>query len=126
MAWSFLFWSEWQLYVLGWESTVIGACIAIAFFLSFLCFAMVFVLSNLAERFKSNKLARRALGSLELALGILVGFSWERAFDVGFEEIEHKIHHDKRLQISPVLCIVLLSTVLLVIVAPAWRLYILP
>lgn len=125
MAWSFLFWAEWQLHVFGWERTVIGACIVIAFFLSFTCFTMVFVLSSVAERFKSNKLAEKALGSLELALGVLVGFSWERAFDVGFEEVEHALVHDPRGSVIPAwVTVALLSILLLVVVAPAWRYYI--
>jgi cation transport ATPase len=127
MAWCFLFWAEWQLYVSGWESTVMGATVVLAFVLTGASFAFVFVLDAIRERLKSNKMAARALSSIELALGVLVGFSWERAFDVGFEEVEHALKHTYHSPIIPAHFVVLLmSTLLLVIVAPAWRYYILP
>lgn len=125
MSWSFLFWAEWQLYVWGWESTVIGGCIVVAFFLTGLSFSAVFLLNCASEQLKSIPMAKRAMGSLELALGVLVGFSWERAFDVGFEEVEHALKHSPGVVPAPV-TVALMSIVLLVIVTPAWRYYILP
>jgi hypothetical protein len=132
MGWCFLFWAEWQLYVWGWESTVIGGCLVVAVFLTLTSFALVYVLSYIEELLEKNqqhaqqaKTARRALASLELALGLVVGFSWERAFDVGFEEIEHTLEHSSS-HASGTVWVTLLSILLFVIVAPAWRLYILP
>lgn len=127
MAWSFLFWAEWQLYVSGWESTNIGATVFLAFCLTGASFTCVFVLDALRERLKSNKMAERAVSSIELALGVLVGFSWERAFDVGFEEVEHALKHTYKSPMIPAHVVVLLmSSLLLIVVAPAWRYHILP
>lgn len=126
LAWSILFWAEWQLYVWGWESTVIGGCLVIAVLLTVFSFATVFLLSYMSTFIQGGHGERRTMKSLELALGVLVGFSWERAFDVGFEEIEHTLHHRIHLGIPPWATVTLLSLVLLIIVAPAWRFYILP
>jgi hypothetical protein len=126
MAWSFLFWAEWQLYVWGWESTVIGGCLVVAVFLTVASFGCVFLLNCVQSHFSGSKMAMRAMGSLELALGVLVGFSWERAFDVGFEEIEHTLAHRVHIGIPAHVSVVLMSIFLLIIVAPAWRYYILP
>jgi len=128
MAWSFLFWAEWQLYVWGWESTIIGGCLVVAVFLTVCSFAAVFLLDYMEKSVQGEyrKMTQRTIGSLELALGVLVGFSWERAFDVGFEEIEHTLQHRIHLGIPPIATVTLLSLVLLIIVAPAWRYYILP
>lgn len=97
----------------------------IAFFLTGGSFAFVFVLNIISERLKSNKMGSRALESVELALGVLVGFSWERAFDVGFEVVEHTVKHGSSSIPAPV-SVALMSILLLIIVAPAWRYYILP
>jgi len=126
MAWSILFWAEWQLYVLGWESTIIGGCLVVAVLLTVFSFASVFLLSYMSTFIQGGHGERRTMKSLELALGVLVGFSWERAFDVGFEEIEHTLHHRIHLGVPPVATVTFLSLVLLIIVAPAWRFHILP
>jgi len=134
MAWTFLFWAEWQLYVWGWESTVIGGALVVAFFLTIASFSVVLLLDAYsrsqargASR-SSNRDVKKTVRSLELALGVLVGFSWERAFDVGFEEIEHTLEHNPKINI-PIphwAGVAIMSFVLLIIVAPAWRLYIMP
>jgi hypothetical protein len=125
MAWSFLFWAEWQLYVIGWERTVMGATLLLALLLTLLSFTGVVVFTFIREHLH-KKLAKRAIGSLEVALGVLAGFSWERAFDVGFEEIEHAFAHQHGSLIPGYAAVTLLSFVLLCIVTPAWRYHILP
>jgi len=125
MAWCVLFWAEWQLYVSGWESTVIGGCLVIAVCLTILSFAGVVVFTFVKEHLH-QRLAKRAIGSLELALGVLAGFSWERAFDVGFEEIEHAFTHHIETPMAPHVAVTVLSIILLMIVLPAWRYHILP
>lgn len=122
MAWSFLFWSEWQLYVWGWQSSVIGGCLVIAIGMTLVSFVCVILLNWMSKRVTEDKMVRRAMSSLEMALGVLVGFSWERAFDVGFEEIEVEYHHTAR---GPFI-VTGMALMLFVAVAPAWRLHILP
>merc|ERR1719454_953520 len=125
-AWLLLFWAEWQLYVWGWEYTVIGGCLLNSICLTMFSFAMCFVF-NAAEDAVKSKAAKRAVDSVELSLGILVGFSWERAFDIAFEAMEHTVEHDpKYLWIDGIVAVTIVSGILLAIVAPAWRLYILP
>jgi hypothetical protein len=125
-AWLLLFWSEWQMYLQGWENTVIGGCILQAIILTLSSFCMVYVLVYFEDQMPT-KLAKRALKSLELALGILVGFSWERAFDVAFEEVDHYLrHHQHVSRTLGSLEALTLTLLLIAIVGPAWRLYILP
>lgn len=128
MAWCFLFWAEWQLYVWGWEATVIGGCFAVAVVLTFASFMSVYLLDFAVKHAQAAYTtgARRATNSIETALGLLVGFSWERAFDVGFEEIEHSLEHRIETHVPATVWVVIMSTVLLAIVAPAWRHFILP
>merc|ERR1712224_34357 len=98
-AWCFLFWGEWQLYAFGWDSTIIGGSLVVAVVLSLSSFATVLVIYYfLVPLVPGGYGIRRALKSFELALGILVGFSWERAFDVGFEEMELKFESMKDLK----------------------------
>lgn len=122
MAWGFLFWAEWQIYVSGWEHTAIGACLLCAVGLTLFSFACVFALAFIQGRVGPGKLSQRALCSLDLAFGVLVGFSWERAFDVGFEQVSLRYESEA----TGRLWVLLSSTVLFLIVCPAWRLYILP
>lgn len=122
MAWAFLFWAEWQLYVWGWESSVIGGCIVIAVFMTMFGMLCVFLLNFVQVHFRESKVMRRAMNSLELALGVLIGFSWERAFDVAFEEVHHEYHE----QAYGEFVVSILAILLFAIVAPAWRLHILP
>merc|ERR1719491_906580 len=90
-------------------------------------FLSVFILDSVEAQFRGSKMMKRAMGSLELALGVLVGFTWERAFDVGFEEFELKFeHHAKEAVLPGAFWVMLMSLVLWIIVAPAWRYYILP
>jgi hypothetical protein len=126
MAWCLLFWAEWQLYVWGWERAVIAGCLVVAVSMTIFSFGVV-ILSNYAMDSirNSGKLAKRARKSIELALGILVGFSWERAFDVGFEELEHTIAHHTTEHNAEILLLGL-SALLVAIVAPAWQWHILP
>lgn len=132
VAWSLLFWAEWQLYVWGWERTVIGASVTIAVSLTMFSFLCVVLLNITSGRFRGSKVLQRALKSLELSLGILIGFSWERAFDVGFEQIElhmemtmgHK--HTWAHHATASLLVSTMSIGLFAIVGPAWRYHILP
>jgi len=126
MAWGLLFWAEWQLYVSGWEHTTMGGCIVVAISVSTGAFISVILLSAIPTAHTANKFGKRAAKSIVLALGLLIGFTWERAFDVAFEELEEHYaehHSSKWLGHAIVTCV---SLVLTAIVAPAWRHYILP
>mmetsp|Transcript_27222 Transcript_27222/g.51357 ORF Transcript_27222/g.51357 Transcript_27222/m.51357 type:complete len:541 (+) Transcript_27222:77-1699(+) len=125
-AWACLFYAEWQIYVMGWESTVIGGSLVVACFVTFLSLFAVLVLDLWNSRVEGGMMLGRALKSAELALGVLIGFSWERAFDVGFEEISLKMEKSGYAHASPEVIVVLLSAILFAVVYPAWRLYILP
>merc|ERR1719174_3273266 len=83
------------------------------------------------QAIRGSKGLQRALKSLELSLGILIGFSWERAFDVGFEQIELHMemtmgHKTWAHQAMASLLVSTMSIGLFAIVGPAWRYHILP
>jgi len=70
----------------------------------------------------------KALGQLILSIGILIGFSWEKAFDEALDaisEVDARLYQNgstygKSLENFS------LTFILVLIVAPAWRLYIIP
>jgi len=123
MAWCFLFWAEWQMFLFGWGCTTIAASLANAIFMTLLSFACVCFLALFHTYFRRTKMLHRSLKSLELALGVLAGFSWERAFDLALEHITiagHSNGHGGRFAVT------LMAVALLAISFAAWRLYILP
>lgn len=129
-AWVGLFYSEWQLYVWGWESTIIGGCLIVACCVTFFSLAGILVL-NVSNSFvkageETSKMLGKAMRSGSLALGVLVGFSWERAFDVAFEEIALKMEKSRHHLVNSEAAVVFMSIILFAVVAPAWRFYILP
>jgi len=120
MAWSLLFWGEWQVYCLGFKGVRIAGCLCVALLMSLLGVASVFGLDRIASVWKDAEASKLAIPQLVLAVGLLVGFAWERCFDMGLDTISelhgpyaHIITH--ALQVG-----------LLVIVVPAWSKYVQP
>lgn len=125
-AWCSLFWAEWQLHIIGWESTTIGSCLVIAMFFAFVSCCSVYGLDFLQHMAKARGASiNKAVKSLELALGVLVGFSFERAFHVAFEEIAlHAERHGYEWATQVVF--IVMSGGIFAVVYSAWVLYILP
>jgi len=116
MAWCSIYWVEWQIYVLELDSLRIECLLIQALVSTILSFVLILVLDFIADRSGHSLGLRRVIFSL----GLLVGFSWERAFDVGFEQ--HISHHA-----GPTSSFRhILPLVLALFVLPAWKQYILP
>mmetsp|Transcript_11864 Transcript_11864/g.21680 ORF Transcript_11864/g.21680 Transcript_11864/m.21680 type:complete len:516 (+) Transcript_11864:42-1589(+) len=121
MAWCLLFWGDWQLFELGLDvRNRVSGCILLGLVLTMLSLLAIFVLDFLAD---NGRMGKKALRSLILALGVLVGFSWEKAFDVAMEDIAHS---NFGLGIPPSVKVLGQTAILCVVVIPAWYKYILP
>mmetsp|Transcript_22924 Transcript_22924/g.52552 ORF Transcript_22924/g.52552 Transcript_22924/m.52552 type:complete len:518 (-) Transcript_22924:76-1629(-) len=121
-AWALLFWGEWQVYVMGFEGARIEGCLFTALLLTAIALIVVLALDFIADVILHHKSDNSAMRALMVSLGLMVGFTWERCFDLGLE-------HLSILRENPAAQTVLrhaLPWVMLAIVVPAWAWYILP
>lgn len=121
-CWCLIFWADWFLYELGFEGTRIEACLIMALILTAFAAVEIFMIDAVADRLAHHN-AQRGLRYTIVSLGVLVGFSWEKAFDIAMEDIAHSSHI---LGIPPTTFLHILAMMLLVVVLPAWYYYILP
>lgn len=68
----------------------------------------------------ANRITSRAMRVLLSSVGLFVGFSWEKSFDAVFDGISDDLGPNGWLPLMT------LSLVLIVLVLPSWRLYVLP
>jgi len=123
LAWSLLFWGEWQVYISGFDGggSRIEACIVTALVLTVVALVVVLLLDAIAGFVLHTRSSQRGLRSLLLSMGLMVGFTWERAFDLGLEHLS--VTHGGAWagvlkHVTP--------WVMVGIVVPAWAWYILP
>merc|ERR1719387_67913 len=132
-AFCFLFYGEWQIYAIGYHGVRIKACLIVAMFVTLLCLILIFAL----DAIESLLAMRRAVRSLVLAMGLLIGFSWEKAFDIGLEALAHPdIPPDAvfrgggwfgdLLGFMARITAWFLPLFLLIVALPAWKMYVLP
>eukprot|EP00427_Karlodinium_veneficum_P005194 CAMPEP_0169157146 /NCGR_PEP_ID=MMETSP1015-20121227/54426_1 /TAXON_ID=342587 /ORGANISM="Karlodinium micrum, Strain CCMP2283" /LENGTH=546 /DNA_ID=CAMNT_0009228057 /DNA_START=30 /DNA_END=1666 /DNA_ORIENTATION=+ len=127
MAWCVLLCAEWQVYSLGFEGSRIAACMLVGIVLTLLAFATIFVLEWIANHLHTQQKKamdpKKVFRSMTLALGIVIGFAWERAFHVGLHDIAHAMtfSHAAEDFFSH-----LMSCCLVIIVTPAWAMYVFP
>lgn len=124
MAWCLLLFAEWQVYALGFSGPRSAGVMTTGFFLTVFSFAAIFVLEFLAEHVHTSDHwvdPEKVVRNLSLALGIVVGFAWEKCFSVGLKDIAHVVN----VEYPNLLCIVLAS-LLILIVTPAWAMYVFP
>jgi len=121
-AWALFFAGKWGLSFTQVTHEQSLLRVALALLLSGLSFIWIFGLDKIADADKASggsKSTEHALRTLVQALGILVGFSWEQAFDSAVDETAQVAR-------NPAIAKLALSIVLVIIVFPAWRFYILP
>lgn len=119
-AWLLLFWAEWQLQILGWEGPLIGGSLLVASVLTIFSCLATFACSYIANRTNVNM-----TDSLELALGLLMGFSWQRFCASAFEDMSESVHIPN-LSIEPRIMMQIFAVLLLLLGVPMWRYLILP
>merc|ERR1719476_689273 len=126
-AWSLLFATQWlafsteKLEELGIGIHSMAGMVAAALFLSLISFLLIFCLDKIDDAFRKQDGSGGAgdlLHSIINAIAILVGFSWEHAFDGGVEAIAS-------LTTRPVEAELGLAIFVVFLMVPAWRKYIL-
>ncbi|CAE7602075.1 unnamed protein product [Symbiodinium pilosum] len=99
--------------------------VSIALFLSVVSFLMIFVLDKVEDNHlfgEDSEIAEGATEKMISGLGILIGFSWEQSFDTAVDVVAIGLKHD----CPPLISKMVMSVILVLIVFPAWRVYILP
>lgn len=138
-AFSLLFAAEW------WISSnfdLDGSLKAVvsALLVTFAAFIFIFGIDKVADMHFEDTELDQALRLIISALGMLVGFSWERCFDAalgglstrgqgdGYEGANAAMsrHHLGLGSVPPAVCNLLMAVGLAVLVLPAWKWYILP
>jgi len=134
MAWCMLLWAEWQLYTFGFDGPRSAACMLVGLCLTLLAFVAIFVLEWVAHSIHTSGAVdpEKVVRSLTLTLGIVIGFAWERSFHVGLHDIARALtglisfsELSGGLVTEGVLTH-LLAIGLILIVTPAWALYVFP
>lgn len=125
-AWCCFFATEWWLASKGFfiEGHVMLS-VVLAMVVSFGSFVLIFLLDFLADRQAKGFDFEVALRILIDAIGILVGFSWERSFDKATHALASNYAGQLELK-HPRLFQAILGGFLVSLVVPAWRIYILP
>jgi len=95
--------------------------VVLALFVTSMALALIFALDYLADLEATDEAVDKALRTGVQALAILIGFSWEKAFDDAVVSITAAVTVVPRSLMRLVLAVVLAGVVI-----PAWRFYILP
>jgi len=122
MSWCFYFGTQWGFYVfLKHKQSMKGVTgkLLEALLVSFGSMLAIFALDSVGDGSPSMK---KALKGLITALGLLVGISWEGAFALGVDEVAANWNTPHAVLVAKTL----LALGLVVVVMPAWRLYIMP
>lgn len=128
-AWCLLYVLNWELLrllgILGFtvnaHSTVFHTILALV--VSFVAFAFIRILDLIEDMEETGEVADKCTRSMIESLAILIGFSWEHAFDGGVEVIADLTREGGYWQ--PYLLKFTLAVLVALVIAPAWRLYIL-
>eukprot|EP00405_Crypthecodinium_cohnii_P017861 CAMPEP_0206459302 /NCGR_PEP_ID=MMETSP0324_2-20121206/24097_1 /ASSEMBLY_ACC=CAM_ASM_000836 /TAXON_ID=2866 /ORGANISM="Crypthecodinium cohnii, Strain Seligo" /LENGTH=584 /DNA_ID=CAMNT_0053930831 /DNA_START=33 /DNA_END=1787 /DNA_ORIENTATION=- len=123
-AWCLFYGTKWALASsdLSSEDALLGVVLALV--LSATSFLFIFLLDKMVDHHllgEESEVADAAIEKLITALGVLVGFSWEQSFDVAVDVVAES--NEERM--PPAFSKMLMSVLLVLIVFPAWRLYIL-
>lgn len=82
----------------------------------------IFVVDQWSDLPTTDAVEKRALRTLARALGMLIGFGWEKAFDKAIATVSSFAKKD----LDPVMLKLFLAVTLSALVVPAWRWFILP
>lgn len=99
--------------------------VIIALFVSGIAFISIFVLDQVMDNNlfgEEADTAHEVLDEVMLALCMLVGFSWEQSFDTAVGVVANSLKSD----VPPALAKLVMSLILVAVVFPAWRFFILP
>ncbi|CAE7273216.1 unnamed protein product [Symbiodinium microadriaticum] len=125
LSWSLFYGVRWQLSALRFTDENALLMVSIALFLSVASFLMIFVLDKVEDNHlfgQDSEVAEGATEKMISGLGILIGFSWEQSFDTAVDVVAEGLRED----CPPLISKMIMSVILVLIVFPAWRIYILP
>eukprot|EP00405_Crypthecodinium_cohnii_P014542 CAMPEP_0206444642 /NCGR_PEP_ID=MMETSP0324_2-20121206/15028_1 /ASSEMBLY_ACC=CAM_ASM_000836 /TAXON_ID=2866 /ORGANISM="Crypthecodinium cohnii, Strain Seligo" /LENGTH=548 /DNA_ID=CAMNT_0053912693 /DNA_START=189 /DNA_END=1835 /DNA_ORIENTATION=+ len=83
--------------------------------------SLIFVVDKIADLESTGESVDNALRAVVQALGILIGFGWEKSFDTAVAEVSEWTR-----VIPESVTKLVLALLIVLLVVPAWRLYILP
>merc|ERR1711972_470889 len=90
---------------------------------SFVAFVFIFILDKVEDLEATGAVADKCTRSIIIALGILIGFSWEHCFDGGVDVLAELSAEDGKWY--PIWLKLVMAAAVFAVVTPAWRLYIL-
>merc|ERR1711972_1141656 len=119
-AWIFVFWGQWQYYLVFRSDKMIMKT-KLAAITSVVVFLLLVLISS--DCISGIEGRHKALSKLIAALGLLVGISWEKAFDFALSEV--LVGHDDSFTFWGYIANVVACAVLPdLIVGPAWAAFI--
>merc|ERR1740123_1767109 len=95
--------------------------ICLSLFVTVVALAMIFVLDMIADLDVTGDAIDLAVRAVIKAIAVLIGFSWEKAFDFAVEDVAKELSF-----LDHSITKLLLAVLLALTVVPAWRWYILP
>jgi len=129
-SWCVYFSSDWtvkgtvaKVPVLG-ENAMMGQTF-LALSLTGISFFAIFVLDKIADSDRTPAAADKCIEEAVFSLAFLIGFGWEKTFDMAVEQIAEYLEEEEKLKPDCITKLVL-GMLLALLVIPAWRLYILP
>ena len=96
--------------------------VAVALAVSVVVFILITLLDRIGDGELSSDQVEKSLRQMILAMSILVGFGWEQSFDTAIGALSSVYEIGG----SPRLGKAMITVVLVVVVAPAWKWYIIP
>jgi len=121
-AWCLYYGVQWALssQLVGSEQALLHVIIAL--FLSVVAFMMIFVLDKVIDLELMGQGHEAKVEIIILAFGVLIGFAWEQSFDAAVDVVAEGLEGRFPVAGSKLG----MSIILVIIVFPAWRFYILP
>jgi len=119
-AWSVFYGTRWAWsasQICGNNATLLGVVLAVS--LSGACFLSIYFLDKLADAEFTPEAVDNAIVQMISAIGILVGFSWEQSFDAAVAALASRTT-------NPHMAKLFLALFSVLLLAPAWKQYILP
>lgn len=96
--------------------------VAVAVLITFCCYVMIFALDKLADADFTDDAIDKSIRELIKALGILIGFAWEKSFDAAVVSVAEEAASSLPQSVTKLI----MSMIICITVIPAWRWYILP
>lgn len=121
-AWALMYVSKWQISIIAPEinPNCVEARVVLALCISVFAFFIILGLDKIADLDSTGEKTDKAIIAIITSLSILVGFTWEQAFDGAVEilsEVCFKAH--------PIMAETTLTVGIFIIVYPQWRKYVL-